>query len=214
MRLVTVLVVFVSMPPSSLPSVLVLSSPNHRLAALPIIDWLRLQGSGRLDADDDPDTCERLEALRESARWVACGPRCMKGPSIVFGDIVPVPILSHHFLTPCHHSIFLYLSARCCCSRVFYLITMEHADGSLKVPEAERRLTWFINSLYMRQLPDSASVLHMPSFTVVTPQYNEAVIYGKQDFLSVVSSGEGCGDAVAACLVIIALCSFLLPVPL
>jgi len=69
--------------------------------------------------------------------------------------------------------------------RVFYLLTMDHADGALRVPEAERRLTFFINSLYMDQLPVSESVLEMPSFNVVTPHYSEAVIYGKKDFLSV-----------------------------
>jgi len=31
----------------------------------------------------------------------------------------------------------------------------------------------------MPSMPASASVLHMPSLTVVTPHYNEAVIYGK-----------------------------------
>jgi hypothetical protein len=68
--------------------------------------------------------------------------------------------------------------------RVFYLITMEHADGTLRVPEAERRLTFFINSMYMAQMPTSRNVLEMPSFNVVTPQYNEAVIYPKSEFLT------------------------------
>lgn len=70
---------------------------------------------------------------------------------------------------------------------MFYLLTMDKADATLKVPEAERRLTFFINSVYMGQLPVSESVLAMPSFAVITPQYNEAVLYGKGDFLSTVN---------------------------
>jgi hypothetical protein len=71
-----------------------------------------------------------------------------------------------------------------CARRVFYLLTMRRANGALSVPEAERRLVWLINSLYMPAMPASASVLHMPSLTVVTPHYNEAVLYGKDDFLA------------------------------
>lgn len=93
---------------------------------------------------------------------------------------------------------------------------MERIDGKLIVPEAERRLCWFINSLYMEQvrylycntsslptyltnilshllvclflpsqLPRVDSVLRMPSLTVVTPHYSEAVIYSRKDFLTV-----------------------------
>lgn len=36
--------------------------------------------------------------------------------------------------------------------RVFYLLTMSYADGGLVVPEAERRLAFFVNSLYMKQV--------------------------------------------------------------
>jgi hypothetical protein len=60
-----------------------------------------------------------------------------------------------------------------CARRIFYLLTMVHANGNLRVPEAERRLVFFINSLYMPAMPASASVLQMPSLTVVTPHYSK-----------------------------------------
>ena len=81
----------------------------------------------------------------------------------------------------------LYESLRDASRRVFYLLTMVESDSTLTVPEAERRVVFFMNSLFMHQLPAVYSVLEMPSFSAITPQYNEAVIYGKNDFLTVVN---------------------------
>lgn len=36
-------------------------------------------------------------------------------------------------------------------------------------------------------MPAVSSCLEMPSFTAITPQYNEAVVYGKADFLTAVN---------------------------
>ena len=60
-----------------------------------------------------------------------------------------------------------------CARRVFYLLTMDVANGELAVPEAERRVIWFINSLFMPQMLPSASVLHSPSVSTVTPHYGK-----------------------------------------
>jgi hypothetical protein len=66
-----------------------------------------------------------------------------------------------------------------CARRIFCLLTMEEAHGTLACEEAERRLSSFVNNMYMPQVPRIASPLHMPSFAVVTPHYAEAVLYGR-----------------------------------
>lgn len=71
-----------------------------------------------------------------------------------------------------------------CARRVYYLISMDHENGNLTVAEAERRLIGFINSLYMDSMPKSVSPLNVPSLTVITPHYNEPVIYARESFLS------------------------------
>lgn len=81
----------------------------------------------------------------------------------------------------------LYESLRDGARRVFYLLTMVDEDGTLKVAEAERRVTHYLNTLYMHSLPAVHSVLDMPSFSAVTPQYSEAVIYDKREFLTSVN---------------------------
>ena len=58
-----------------------------------------------------------------------------------------------------------------CARRVFYLLTMTSDSGVLTVPEAERRVLFFIQSLYMRQMPVSKDILAMPAFNVLTPVY-------------------------------------------
>jgi hypothetical protein len=70
-----------------------------------------------------------------------------------------------------------------CARRVYYLLTMVRANGELSVSEAERRVVWFINSLYMKQMPVSDSPLHIPSLTVITPHYAEPVLYTRETFL-------------------------------
>jgi hypothetical protein len=57
--------------------------------------------------------------------------------------------------------------------RAFYLLTLREADAALRNREAERRVLFFIQSMYMHQMPDSPSVLEMPAFNVVTPIYAE-----------------------------------------
>jgi hypothetical protein len=48
-----------------------------------------------------------------------------------------------------------------------------------EVPETQRRIAFWLNSLHMKQLKKVSSAIEMPSFTALTPQYAEAVIYDK-----------------------------------
>jgi hypothetical protein len=75
--------------------------------------------------------------------------------------------------------------------RTHYLLTMESTHAILKVPEAERRVKFFIQSLYMHQMPISQSVLDMQSFNAVTPVYGEAVIYEKNEYLCKADEATG-----------------------
>ena len=76
-----------------------------------------------------------------------------------------------------------YASLREAARRCYFLLEMTQGDAMLAVPEAERRLCFFLGSLYMPALPVSPSPLLCPSFTPITPLYNEAVTYRK-DFLT------------------------------
>jgi 1,3-beta-glucan synthase component/1,3-beta-glucan synthase subunit FKS1, domain-1 len=67
--------------------------------------------------------------------------------------------------------------------RIYYLVVMQEDGGDLVLDEAERRLSFFLNSLYMPQLPrvkSSHGILASPSISVVTPHYNETVLYSKR----------------------------------
>lgn len=46
---------------------------------------------------------------------------------------------------------------------------------SIKGAEARRRITFFVNSLFVEQ-PKKRRVLEMPSLTTLTPYYNEDVV--------------------------------------
>lgn len=61
---------------------------------------------------------------------------------------------------------------------------MTDKSANLAVGEADRRVRFFIQSLYMRQMPDSASVLEMPAFSAITPIYGEAVLYDREGYLT------------------------------
>lgn len=54
------------------------------------------------------------------------------------------------------------------------------ADAVVKSSEAKRRLTFFINSLFM-DMPNPPSIRTMMSWTVVTPFYSEDILYSKRD---------------------------------
>ncbi len=43
--------------------------------------------------------------------------------------------------------------------------------------EARRRITFFVNSLFVAQ-PEKRKILEMPSLTTLTPYYNEEVVRG------------------------------------
>ena len=61
--------------------------------------------------------------------------------------------------------------------RAFFLLASAPGCGGLACAEAERRLLFFMSSLYARALPRAAGgVLAMPRLAVVTPLYAEAVL--------------------------------------
>lgn len=66
-------------------------------------------------------------------------------------------------------------------ARRLYMILTSH-DSMLKVPanlEARRRIAFFSNSLFMN-MPHAPQVEKMMAFSVLTPYYNEEVLYSKE----------------------------------
>uniref|UniRef100_A0A0E0JJS1 1,3-beta-glucan synthase n=1 Tax=Oryza punctata TaxID=4537 RepID=A0A0E0JJS1_ORYPU len=65
--------------------------------------------------------------------------------------------------------------------RLHLLLTMK--DSAMDVPtnlDARRRITFFANSLFMK-MPKAPQVLDMISFSVLTPYYNEEVLYSSHE---------------------------------
>eukprot|EP00980_Cylindrotheca_fusiformis_P030196 scaffold24531_cov122-Cylindrotheca_fusiformis.AAC.5 len=60
------------------------------------------------------------------------------------------------------------------------LLSMHPDDAEPKSKEARRRLTFFVNSLFM-DMPDAPSIHDMFSWNVLTPYYSEPVSYSKAD---------------------------------
>jgi callose synthase len=60
------------------------------------------------------------------------------------------------------------------------LVCMHPDDAEPKSKEARRRLTFFVNSLFM-DMPDAPSIHDMFSWNVLTPYYSEDVTYSKGD---------------------------------
>jgi len=60
------------------------------------------------------------------------------------------------------------------------LLCMHPDDAEPKSSEARRRLTFFVNSLFM-DIPDAPSIHDMFSWNVLTPYYSEPVSYSKAD---------------------------------
>jgi callose synthase len=60
------------------------------------------------------------------------------------------------------------------------LVACHPADVEPKSKEARRRLTFFVNSLFM-DMPNAPSIHDMFSFNVLTPYYSEDVLYNKGD---------------------------------
>lgn len=62
------------------------------------------------------------------------------------------------------------------CYRVCFLFRMCVCwENRIKGAEARRRITFFVNSLFVEQ-PKPSRVLQMPSLTTLTPYYNEDVV--------------------------------------
>ncbi|KAE9041816.1 Callose synthase 1 [Phytophthora rubi] len=61
-------------------------------------------------------------------------------------------------------------------TRLFFLLTLDAADALPRCHEAQRRMSFFLNSLHMK-IPGIASIAAMQSFSVVTPYYNETVLF-------------------------------------
>uniref|UniRef100_A0AAV1US25 1,3-beta-glucan synthase n=1 Tax=Peronospora matthiolae TaxID=2874970 RepID=A0AAV1US25_9STRA len=61
-------------------------------------------------------------------------------------------------------------------TRLFFLLTLDAADALPRCHEAQRRMSFFLNSLHMK-IPTIDSIAAMKSFSVVTPYYNETVLF-------------------------------------
>ncbi|GAX21844.1 hypothetical protein FisN_30Hh044 [Fistulifera solaris] len=64
--------------------------------------------------------------------------------------------------------------------KIYGLVCMHPDDAEPKSKEARRRLTFFVNSLFM-DMPDAPSIHDMFSWNVLTPFYSEDVLYSKAD---------------------------------
>ncbi|CAI6002608.1 unnamed protein product, partial [Closterium sp. NIES-64] len=65
--------------------------------------------------------------------------------------------------------------------RLHSLLTCQNAMATIPAnPEARRRVTFFCNSLFMA-MPPAPSVQRMRSFCVMTPYYNESVMYSPDE---------------------------------
>jgi callose synthase len=60
------------------------------------------------------------------------------------------------------------------------LLNLHVAEAEPRSMEARRRLTFFVNSLFM-DLPKAPSIAHMMSWTVLTPFYGEEVVFSRKD---------------------------------
>eukprot|EP00615_Pteridomonas_danica_P011666 CAMPEP_0114334276 /NCGR_PEP_ID=MMETSP0101-20121206/4269_1 /TAXON_ID=38822 ORGANISM="Pteridomonas danica, Strain PT" /NCGR_SAMPLE_ID=MMETSP0101 /ASSEMBLY_ACC=CAM_ASM_000211 /LENGTH=1491 /DNA_ID=CAMNT_0001465485 /DNA_START=2711 /DNA_END=7186 /DNA_ORIENTATION=+ len=74
------------------------------------------------------------------------------------------------------------------CSKLVGLLSVRKADAEPSSAEARRRLTFFVNSLFMT-MPSAPPVPDMNSFSVMTPFYSEDVIYTKADLETANSDG-------------------------
>lgn len=64
--------------------------------------------------------------------------------------------------------------------KMYGLVCMHPDDTEPKSKEARRRLTFFVNTLFM-DMPDAPSIHDMFSWNVLTPFYNEDVTYSRSD---------------------------------
>lgn len=71
-------------------------------------------------------------------------------------------------------------NAKAVLKKLYGLLCMHPDDVEPKSKEARRRLTFFVNSLFM-DMPDAPSIHDMFSWNVLTPYYSEDVTYSKAD---------------------------------
>lgn len=68
-----------------------------------------------------------------------------------------------------------------CAKRLHLLLTIKESAANIpKNLEAQRRLQFFTNSLFMK-MPKAPTVRSMKSFSVYTPYFSEIVLYSKED---------------------------------
>ncbi|KAG5186996.1 1,3-beta-glucan synthase component-domain-containing protein [Tribonema minus] len=65
-------------------------------------------------------------------------------------------------------------------SKLYGLLAIQAGDAEPASPEARRRLTFFVNSLFM-DMPRAPQLANMLSWSCVTPYYSEDVLYGRKD---------------------------------
>ncbi|KAF1313694.1 Callose synthase, partial [Globisporangium splendens] len=61
-------------------------------------------------------------------------------------------------------------------TRAYLLMSLEKSDAMPRVPEAQRRLGFFMKSLVM-EIPQLQAIKEMRSFSVMTPFYSESVLF-------------------------------------
>ncbi|CAA2967687.1 callose synthase 7-like isoform X1 [Olea europaea subsp. europaea] len=74
-------------------------------------------------------------------------------------------------------------------TRLYLLLTVK--ESAINVPmnlEARRRITFFANSLFMK-MPNAPNVRNMLSFSVLTPYYNEDVLYSVEELKQINEDG-------------------------
>ncbi|KDO28050.1 hypothetical protein SPRG_20212 [Saprolegnia parasitica CBS 223.65] len=67
-----------------------------------------------------------------------------------------------------------------CVHAADFLLTLDIADALPRCAEAQRRMSFFLNSLAM-YIPQVDAIQSMHSFSVVTPYYNEPVLYSLEE---------------------------------
>ncbi|KAL3902818.1 MAG: hypothetical protein SGPRY_011909, partial [Prymnesium sp.] len=68
-------------------------------------------------------------------------------------------------------------------------LTSANPGGEPTNDEARRQLLFFCNTLRNAAMPHAVPVRHMPSFSVLTPHFNEEVSYSEENLTNVIADG-------------------------
>ncbi|CAO2171493.1 unnamed protein product [Urochloa humidicola] len=111
---------------------------------------------------DFPKNKKDMEQLRQER----LAPSRTEGSSLLFEDVIKCPS---------NDDVTFYKQVR----RLHTILTSRDSMNNVpKNPEARRRITFFSNSLFMN-MPRAPTVEKMMAFSVLTPYYNEDVMYNR-----------------------------------